>query len=123
MGRSSLDLVASKRGGKTCSCEARVKRHRDGEKELSQEAFQDQFWQQVTCNIPCLVSSLHLQHLLLFTPGTLGGSCSERDGHRNGRGCCQVYMGLLAKGKARGEPAQGGLKEKSEEAKLQEGDG
>ena len=70
-----MDFLAVKRGGKACSCKARVKRHRHGEKELKAEAFQDQFWEQVTCSIPWLISSLHFQHLLLFTPGTLGGSC------------------------------------------------
>ena len=77
MGRPSLDLIAAKRGGKVCPCEARVKRHRHGgEKGLEggKEAFPES--QQVTSNIPfLLITSLHLQHLLLFTPGTMGGGC------------------------------------------------
>ena len=128
MGRPSLDLITAKRGGKGCPCEARVKRHRHGGQkglEGGAEAFPDQFWKQVTCHIPLLlITSLHLQHLLLFAPGTVGGSGSSRDGYRNGRGCCQVNLGLFAEGKARpDEPAQAGLEEESEEAELKKGDG
>ena len=52
----------------------------------------------------------------------MGGNCSNRHGYRNGRGCCQVNLGLLAKGKAGGEPSQAGFEEKPQEAKLKEGD-